>query len=192
MLFNCFTNSSFAFFSSLRLFVSLISEIDTGLPPKFAASFKVNLSAPIISPVFSLIRLASIDAFTELGRSSLSKIYISKDAVDDPPTSPKPLIIDILSAENPRFLLIYSIKFLSSFCMYLSSNSFPASIAFFSTMLIIESVIFSLVPIGIFKSTVKISLSTTGKKSTGMIPPITELTVRYNAATNPDRLANRF
>ena len=110
----------------------------------------------------------------------------------DPPTSPKPFIIDILSAEKPKFLLTYWIKLLLSFCMYFSSSSFPASIAFSSTIEIIESVIFSLVPIGIFKSIVKISLSTIGKKSTAIIPPITELTVRDSAAINPDRLAKRF
>ena len=48
-----------AFFNSSTLL--LIIEIETGLPPKLAASLTINFSAPTISPVFSLIKLASID-----------------------------------------------------------------------------------------------------------------------------------
>ena len=98
----------------------------------------------------------------------------------------------MLSAEKPIFLFIYSIKLLSSFFINLSSSSIPDSMAFFSTIEIIESVIFSFVPIGILRSMVKISLSMTGKKSTGIIPPITELAVKLNAAKKPDKLAKRF
>ena len=74
LFFRLIINSFLACFNSTKLFVSLNKEIETGLPPKLAASLSVNLSAPIISPVFSLIRDASIDALTELGLSSLSKI----------------------------------------------------------------------------------------------------------------------
>ena len=74
LFFKLIINSSLACFNSPKLFVSLNKEIETGLPPKLAASLSVNLSAPTISPVFSLIRDASIDALTELGLSSLSKI----------------------------------------------------------------------------------------------------------------------
>ena len=98
----------------------------------------------------------------------------------------------MLSAEKPKFLFIYWIRSLSSFFIYLFFNSLPDSKAFFSIIEIIESVVFSFVPIGILRSIVRISLSTIGKKSTGIIPPITELTVKYNAAMKPDKLANRF
>ena len=74
--------------------------------------------------------------------------------------------------------------------MYFSSSSFPAMIAFFSMTLIIESVTFVLVPIGIFRSTVTKSLAIVGKNVMGIIPPKTELTVSISAAIKPLKLRN--
>ena len=173
---NCCINSDFALLSSF--ISSLNNEMATGLPPKFAPPSTTNFSAPIISPVLSLIIFAISGALISWGLFSLSRRNISNDAVDEPPISPNPLTIDILSAEFPIFFWMCSINARLSSCIYFSSNSLPISIAWFSMTLIIESVTFTFVPIGIFRSTVTASLSIIGKKVTPIIPPKTELIVK--------------
>ena len=58
--------------------------------------------------------------------------------------------------------------------------------------LIIESVTFVLVPIGIFRSTVTKSLAIVGKNVMGITPPKTELTVNISAAIKPLKLRNLY
>jgi multidrug efflux pump subunit AcrB len=57
---------------------------------------------------------------------------------------------------------------------------------------IIESVILTFVPLGMFKSTVTMSLATVGKKVTPIIPPPIDPIVKSNAAINPAKLKNLF
>ena len=80
--------------------------------------------------------------------------------------------------------------FFDSFIVLLNS-SFNIR-AFSSIIEIIESVIFTLVPLGILSETVTLSLATVGKKVTPIIPPPIDPIVNNSAATKPEKLKSLF
>ena len=141
-----------AFNSSILL---LNNDTDTGLPPKLPPEPNIKRSVPITGPTSSLNRLATSDEFISSGRSSPGNILIASRALDE-------LLI---------LLIVFSNNTLSVPFRYFSVNSLFTISALSSIIEMIESVTFTLVPLGIPNSIVTVSLAILGNIVTPTTPP---------------------